>query len=47
MGFFSDGMHPSIFARHAPTHISVPDSDQAQAYNQVTQRPHEAEWSHE
>ncbi|KAG8700769.1 hypothetical protein FRC08_004459 [Ceratobasidium sp. 394] len=23
------------------------DSDQAQAYDQVTQRPHEAEWSHE
>ncbi|QRV77550.1 phosphoglycerate mutase family protein [Ceratobasidium sp. AG-Ba] len=23
------------------------DSDQAQAYEQVTQRPHEAEWSHE
>ncbi|KAG8697047.1 hypothetical protein FRC09_008098 [Ceratobasidium sp. 395] len=23
------------------------DSDQAQAYNQVTQNPHEASWSHE
>lgn len=23
------------------------DSQQAQAYEQVTQRPHEAEWSHE
>ncbi|KAF8713123.1 hypothetical protein RHS03_00963, partial [Rhizoctonia solani] len=23
------------------------DSDQAQAYEQVTQRPHEASWSHE
>jgi len=23
------------------------DSDQAQAYDQVTNRPHEAEWSHE
>ncbi|KAG9079548.1 hypothetical protein FRC06_007665 [Ceratobasidium sp. 370] len=23
------------------------DSDQAQAYEQVTQRPHEAQWSHE
>ncbi|KAJ3547234.1 hypothetical protein NM688_g5421 [Phlebia brevispora] len=23
------------------------DSDQAQAYQQVTERPHEAEWSHE
>ncbi|KAG8689965.1 hypothetical protein FRC08_010726 [Ceratobasidium sp. 394] len=23
------------------------DSDQAQAYDQVTQRPHEAAWSHE
>ena len=55
MGWF-DGKYSYFLSsslicfRHISTTTSnrdPDDSNQAQAYEQVTQRPHEAEWSHE
>ena len=51
MGWFGGELHPSghpAFAFRADfSHTAVDDSPQAQAYDEVVNRPHEAKWTHE